>query len=721
MKKNIFLQKNHPDSGLACIANILRHYGKSIDTRKIRTFLDQQTGEHSGLGIIKLAESLGLSCRGAVAENKRIPENVPRPFIAHLISGDKAIYVVVTKTHKNCVILYDPKLGKQKIPLEEFERRWSGIFFIVMPKEDFAKVKEHRTRFGRFFPLLKKHKSSCIKIILASIVLSVLGILSAFFFRFLIDEVLNAELHNSLKTFCIGFLVVTIFRTLLELARNQLLMVMGYKIDSVLVNRYFEHVMRLPMEFFTERKTGEILARLNDTNTIRQVISVTALTVLLDSIMLIFGGAFLISLGSDLIGIAIIPVILSSILVWIYAKPFQHKIRQRAVADAEQHSCIVERLNAIATVKALGAEDTAVENAEFRIVNSIRKGINLSSFANIQASMENFISRTGMLAIYWLGSLRILDGTMSLGQLISFVILSRYFLEPLARLLTLQPQLQRAFVAAERLSEIFDIKTESEIDSGSIELNEMQGQIEIKNLSFSYDTRRKNLDGINLKINPGEKVAFVGASGSGKTTLAKILMKFYQGQEGDIFIDGINIKDIKTEAYRKNIGFVPQEVILLSGTIAENINFGSDNTDFRRIIAAAEVAEAGKFINKLPERYQTIVGEHGATLSGGERQRIAIARILLKNPALLILDEATAGLDTVSERAVIKTLNQITEGRTSIVIAHRLSTITECDKIFVFEQGKIIESGSHASLLEKDGAYSKLWKAQENYSEEAVA
>ncbi len=721
MKKNILIQSEQENCGITCVANVLKHYGKSVDPGKIKSVSDMKIDESSELGIIQIAEAFGLSCRAAVSEDKELPENIPKPFIVHLLTGNESSYVVVKKIKNTTIQIFDPKLGKRKIAIKEFKEIWSGIFFIIIPKPNFSNSKGHRTKFSRFFPLLKDHKSVCVKIVLASIVLSILGILSAFFFRFLIDEVLNAQLYSSLKTFCIGFLLVIIFRTILELARNQLLMIMGYKIDAVLINKYFEHVMHLPMQFFTNRKTGEILARLNDTNTIRQVISITALTVILDSIMLLFGAGFLISLGSDLIGVAIIPVILSSILVWLYTKPYQHKIKQNAIAEAEQYSCIVERLNAIATVKALAAEDTAVEHAEFKIINAIRQGISLASFSNIQSNLQNMISRSGMLAIYWLGSLRILDGTMSLGQLISFVILSRYFLEPLARLLTLQPQLQRAIVAAERLSEIFDEKTEEEIDSGSIEMDGIAGEIEIKNLSFSYDARKKNLDDINIKIKAGERVAFVGSSGSGKTTLAKILMKFYQAQEGDVFIDGMNIKDLKTNSYRKHIGFVPQEVLLLSGTIAENINFGSDNNDLRRIIAAAEVSEAAKFINNLPERYETVVGEHGATLSGGERQRIAIARILLKNPSLLILDEATAGLDNISERDVIKTLNQITKGRTSIVIAHRLSTITDCDRIFVFENGRVIESGSHEHLLEKNGAYSKLWQAQKTENEEAVA
>jgi len=718
--KNIILQKNREDCGAACIANICRHYGNPIDIGKIRRLLKSESRESSGLGIINAAETLGFSCRGAVSESKEIPKDIPMPFIAHTMRGNDNHYLVVCRSDSNYVYLQDPSEGYKKINIEVFQKNWTGVFFILLPHPDFSDKDSSSKGLTRFLPILKSHKKICAEILIASVILSFLGIISAFYFRFLIDEVLSSNLRETLTGFSVGFLGVIIFRSLLGLARNQLLMSMSYKIDTVLVYRYFEHILHLPMRFFTGKKTGELVARMNDTVTIRQVISATALTVVLDSLMLIFGAIFLISLGSNLLVAALVPVVVSSVLVWFYAKPYQKMIRARASADAEKHSCIVESLNGIATIKALGAESKALERAEFKIVNAIRKGIKLASFSNYQNSLQNFIGRCGTLAIYWLGSLNILNGSMSLGQLISFVILSGYFLDPLARLLTLQPQLQEAYVAAERLAEIFDEKTEEDLDNGKIESNGLAGKIDIKNLSFGYDIHSKNLKNINLSINPGERVAFVGASGSGKTTLAKLLMKFYSAQEGDIFVDDINLKDLKNDSYRKQIGYVPQDILLFSGTIAENINWSSGNGDYRRMMTAAEISGAASFIESMPNRYNTIVGEQGTTLSGGERQRIAIARILLHNPSMLILDEATSALDGISEAEILSTLKEISAGRTSIIIAHRLSAIKDCDKIFVFDKGEIAEAGTHADLLEKDGVYSRLWETQNNV-EEVVA
>lgn len=247
--------------------------------------------------------------------------------------------------------------------------------------------------------------------------------------------------------------------------------------------------------------------------------------------------------------------------------------------------------------------------------------------------------------MYWLGSLRILAGTMSLGQLISFVLLSGYFLGPLGRLLTLQPALQEALVSAARLAEILDIPEEQK-HSGSLKKTELSGDIKISGLNFAYGTRGNTLENIDLHIRPGEKVAFVGESGSGKTTLTKLLMRFYNYTEGEILIDGIHLKEYDTESYRSLIGYVPQDILLFSGSIKENIRFGMPYISDEAVYKAAKAARADEFISKLPDGYDTLVGERGTTLSGGERQRIALARILLRRPQLMILDEATSSLDS---------------------------------------------------------------------------
>ena len=302
-----------------------------------------------------------------------------------------------------------------------------------------------------------------------------------------------------------------------------------------------------------------------------------------------------------------------------------------------------------------------------------------------------------------------------MGQLISFVLLSGYFLNPLGRLLTLQPALQEAAVAANRLAVILDIPEEN-VNSGTVIKEELSGVIKINNLSFAYGTRGNTLEKINMDIQAGQRVAFVGSSGSGKTTLTKLLMKFYNYDSGEIFIDGINLKDFETSYYRKAIGYVPQDILLFSGTVKENIRFGLAHLSDEEVYAAARAALADEFISKLPDRYDTMVGEHGATLSGGERQRIALARILLRKPRILILDEATASLDSVTERSIMKTVNELTRDITTVIVAHRLSTIAHCDSIFVFVQGRVVESGTHEQLIKANGAYKKLWDAQQTES-----
>lgn len=711
MWRGIVLQHDETDCAAACLATISRHYGKTIAINRIRRMAGTDKMGTSGLGIVRGAEALGFSCKGVMSPDKTLHPDIPYPIIVHIKKSFIDHYVVVYKVGKK-ISVADPADGLKKISWDDFRKTWSGVLFMLIPDSGFDRTKETKGLFERFFYLLKPHRKILFEVAIASIVLSFLGIASAFYFRFLIDEVLFSGLEQTLTLFSIGFFLVIVFQVLLGFSRSQLMMYMSNKIDAVLIFDYFNHVLHLPMDFFTNRKTGEILSRLGDTSTIRQAISSTTLTVVLDSLMLVIGGFFLFVFGSSLLLVAIIPVLLSAILVWLFASPYKQRLKQKAVVDAERQSTLVESINGIATIKALSTENLAFERAEVRIVDSINRGIKIGTMTNIQGSLQNFISQSGTLAVYWIGSLMIFKGSMSLGQLISFVSLSGYFLGPFGRLLTLQPTLQEAFVASDRLSEILDIPEEGEAECEYFKPETIKGKIEVSNLSFSYGTRGKTLKNINIEINTGQKVAFVGASGSGKTTMIKLLMKFYQWEEGNISIDGINLKEIDTESYRSLIGYVPQEILLFSGTISENIAWGAEDASSEDIFNSAVAAQAHQFISVLPDRYATRVGERGATLSGGERQRIALARILLRKPKLIILDEATASLDSLSEKAILDTLNTVTSDITTIIVAHRLSTIAHSDVIFVFDKGEIVETGTHDGLLKKNGMYKQLWVAQ---------
>ena len=387
-------------------------------------------------------------------------------------------------------------------------------------------------------------------------------------------------------------------------------------------------------------------------------------------------------------------------------------IREKAVIDADKQSLFAESINGIATIKALVTEEVTTENAETKIINSINKGIKLGTLGQTQNTLQTFISKAGNLAVYWIGSIYILKGEMSLGQLISFVTLLGYFTGPFARLISLQQSLQEAFVASDRLSEILDLSEENKNDSSLIKLENLNYDIKFENIFFSYGTRGYTLQNINVNIKQGEKIAFVGLSGSGKSTLVKLLMKFYKQESGNIFIGDYTTDEIETESFRKRIGYVPQEVLLFSGTIMENLIWGLDDVSVDEAISAAKAAQADTFIRKLPDRYNTFVGERGATLSGGERQRIALARILLRKPDILILDEATAALDSISENEIMNTIYSVCNKMTTIIIAHRLSTIKNCDSIYVMKNGTIIENGTFKTLMKKQNEFYNLWSAQ---------
>lgn len=704
-------QQDESDCGAACLATIARFYGKRISITKIRSLAGTDIKGTSAKGIVKAAETLGLTCKTFASESKVIKEDYPFPLIVHLVKDGLEHYVVVYKIKKEKILLADPAEGVSWHSLKDFNEWWTGVFFLLGPTEDFEKSDDSRNFFQRFWYLLSQEKAIAVEIFVSSLILTILGILGAFYFRYLIDDVIYSYLPKALVAISIGYLATIIFQNILGFCRNHLINYFGNKIEASLTLEYFNHILHLPLDFFVKRKSGEILSRLNDVETIKNAISSMTVGVILDCTMLVFGGAVLFLFSPKLISIAVIPVILSGILVLLFSKHFKNQIFRRSVIEAEKYSFFVENINGISTIKALSSEKDSMDKAELKIINSIKKGFDLKNLGNIQGTLQAFLQQTGNLCVYWYGSYLIMQGELSLGQLISFVTLLGYFLTPLGRLITLQPQLQELSVSSKRLGEILDLP-EEDSKAGLLNPDYINGNISIKDLTFSYGTRGNTLKNISMEIKAGEKVAIVGPSGSGKTTLVKLLLKFYKPDQGDILIDGYNIKDISTENYRNYFGYVPQEILLFSGTIEENILWGNYEASSVDVFNAAKDAEALEFISKLDERFATKVGERGATLSGGERQRIALARVLLRKPKILVLDEATSSLDSLSEAAIMKTINKLNKGITTIIIAHRLSTVKNCDRIFVMQNGTLVEAGKHRTLLSKKGLYAKMWKNQ---------
>ena len=704
-------QQDKTDCAAACLCMIAGYYGKRISIARIRKLAGTDIRGTSGKGIVKAAETLGFSCKGLFFSNKTLRNSLPCPLIINLIKDGLEHYIVVYKIKNGKILIADPADTLKWMDEKTVYNWWTGYCFLLNPTKSFKDILEDSSVLSHFSYNLRENKNVVIQILLASFILTVLGIISAFYFRFLIDEVVYSYLSASLTSVSIAYFIVIIFQNLLLYARNHLINFFGNKMEAKLSLEYFSHILHLPLDFFTKRRSGEILSRFTDISTIRATLSSVSVGVILDVSMLIFIGIVLFSSSSILVGIAVIPAILSASLVLLFSKKIRYFIHKRAIIDSMKYSHFVESINGISTIKALSIEDDSYCKAENKIIQSIEEGFNLMNLNNLQTTLQLFLSQSGNLAIYWYGTWKIIQGSLTLGELVSFVTLLGYFLGPLGRLITLQTQFQEFSVASKRLGEILDLD-EEKFNEGLLVPQEIQGNIEIKHLSFSYGTRGITLENISLEIKAGEKVAFVGTSGSGKTTLVKLLLKFYKPDKGEIFLDSKNISDINTKSYRSFFGYVPQEILLFSGSIQENIALGNDETTAEDVFNVAKNTQCLDFISNLKDRFATAVGEKGSSLSGGERQRIALARTLLRNPKILILDEATSSLDSITESSIMKTIDSMSKNLTTIIVAHRLSTIKHCDKIFVFQNGKIVESGKHLTLLKKNGIYTKMWESQ---------
>lgn len=725
MKYYCIKQHDITDCGAACLSTICKQNGYKIGITKIREVAGTDKQGTNAYGLIKAAEQLGFSAKGVKGNKEAFFSEFPLPCIAHVIvDGNLLHYVVIHKITKKQVIIADPGVGIVKLTPEEFfgevheegktpNYQWSGVLIILVKNETFRKGDETKGLFSRFFYLLLPQKKLLLHIFVASLVYTTLGIAGAFYFKELIDSILPNGLQKTLMTLSVGVILLNVFKVILNAFRSHLLLYLSQKLDITLLLGYYRHVMELPMNFFGTRKVGEIISRFNDAGKVRDAISGATLTIMIDTLMVVAGAVILYFQNTKLFGIAVIIVVLYLVIVICFNKWYEKLNRKYMEDNAKLTSYMVESLNGVQTIKAYNAERRTKHETETKFVKLLRSIFDLSWVSNLQSSLKVFIELVGGVVILWVGGVSVIKGEMTIGALITFNSLLAYFLDPVKNLINLQPQMQTAVVAADRLGEILDLDAEkTEAEYRKLSPSSLAGDIEIKNLNFRYGTRKLVLEDINIRIEKGKKIAFVGESGSGKTTLSKLLLHMYVPESGNILINGNNIEDIQLECLREKIAYIPQETFLFSGTIFENLTLGMDEATMEDIIEASKMARAHDFINELPLRYETRLEENGANLSGGQRQRIAIARAMLKKPDILILDEATSNLDAITERALDKTIHEFAKDMTTIFIAHRLSTIKNCDRIYVMEKGKIVESGTHRELITMGGKYAYLVKQQ---------
>lgn len=552
-------------------------------------------------------------------------------------------------------------------------------------------------------------------ILLASVFISAIGIAGTFVFRIVIDGLTEAQpLYKvggqSISKIFAALTALYAIMALVQFFRGKLVISFSKHIDAELTLLYFFHVMDLPVQSVSIRQTGEYLSRLSDISEIRTAISTVTITLLLDTMMVLGCGVVLFNENSRLFAISLIMIAVYAVIVFSYKKPIEKSNRSVMENNAILQSYFKESIDGVETSKAACAISAVKEKAHrlyFRFIHSVYKS-NIITVS--QDSLIDAVEMIGTVSILWVGFAMVGRSVITLGQLMTFYALLAYFTVPVKNLIGLQSTLQTAFVAVDRLNDILEMKTEEYDNPGSSfeELNE----ITFDNIDFRYGNRELTLKRISLSIKHGEKIAVVGESGSGKTTLAKLILRFYEPESGEIRINGVNAKDYNLTALRKKIAYVDQNSFLFSDTVKNNLKLSCAEATDEQIIEVCKMCRANDFIETLPFGYDTPLDENGMSLSGGQRQRLSIARAMLKKPKLLILDEATSNLDTITEAGIKNTVFSLDKELTCIIIAHRLSTIKNCDRIYVMEHGEIVESGTHRELLEKGGRYAELWTHQ---------
>ncbi|MFI3731172.1 peptide cleavage/export ABC transporter, partial [Vagococcus fluvialis] len=581
---------------------------------------------------------------------------------------------------------------------------------ILTPSDNFVAVKEKTNGLSSFLPILLKQKGLIFNVILLSFLITLFGIVSSYYFQGVIDFFIPNSALSSLNIISIGLIVMYVFQLIFDFSRNYLLLIMGQKMSMEIMLSYFKHVLNLPMNFFSTRKSGEIISRFLDANKIIDALGSATLTIFLDLTMVITIGIVLAIQNMSLFLITLVSLPLYTVIILGFVKSYNKATEEEMQAGAQVNSSIIESLDGIETIKAYNSEEKVYQKVDEEFVSMLRKSFKTSQLDNLQQTLKTSVKLIISGIILWVGSYFVINGQISIGQLITYNALLTFFTDPLQNIINLQTKLQTARIANNRLHEVFDIEEEKRVPNKRFKRRIFKKDITLQQVTFAYGTRSPVLKDITMTVPGGSKVALVGQSGSGKSTLAKLLVNFYQPQEGHIKYDRMDNLDIDHRYLRKHVSYVPQDSFFFSGTLLENLIFGlkPDEVDFEAILNTCEAVGILEFINQSPLRFDTLIEEGGVNLSGGQKQRLAIVRALLRKSSILILDEATSAMDPILESQVVKYILSLTN-KTVIIIAHRLSIAQKCDKVFVLERGELVEEGHHDDLLLKNGVYYQLW------------
>lgn len=701
--------KHGCDTGLQCLKVVANTLGVAVDEGKITADYGDVIVMDTNI-LLKLTKRLKLKANLLKVSRSEFM-TILVPAIAVMYDGR---YCVISGKNSTHALVYDPSVGHpEAIPLEQFFAGWSGEI-IVIKKPFGMESLLHRYNLVWFIPTIKKYKNIFKEVLLASFFLQLLGIVTPLVTQVVIDKVIVNKGDATLDVLAAALLIVALFQAMMGFLRTYLSAHTTNKLDIILGARIFHHLIMLPFRYFELRRVGDTLTRVAALNSIREFLTGSALTALMD---VVFSVVFIIVMLYYSTSLTFITLLALPFFIGqnVFVTPlYRERLEEVWAAGAESNSFLVEAITGVHTIKSLAIEPQFNHKWEQLTSKYISASFQNAKFNIFNNNASSMIQKLTGFAILLFGGHKVMNGEMTVGQLIAFQMLAGQASAPIYRLTGMWQSVQQAGLSLERIGDILKVPPESVQTKKSTKLEQIKGNIVFDNIVFRYRADgREILNKVNLNITAGMKVGVVGRSGSGKSTLAKLLQRLYIPESGRILIAGHDISKLDPVWLRRQIGVVLQENYLFNGSVRQNIAFARSSASINEVIQAARMAGAHEFILELPEGYDTMVGERGTALSGGQQQRIAIARAILTNPSIIIFDEATSALDYESERIIMDNFAEIAIKRTILMIAHRLSTVKRFDLIIVLDNGKVVEQGKHDELMDRKGIYYNLYRQQE--------